>query len=788
VEGVKLPHSSDACDRRVGLHTAFVWSGERSLSGFVVDPSDLARKFVVELLIDGLSVKVVRADEFAHELVRQNIGDGCYGFSFFLRDELVNGALVAEARIANLGTIVGSPIVFNGPPRIGRSTPVGGSVRWLGGLRFSGWVAENTDEPAIDVVVDGVLVTQVEASGWTHIGADPEIACAVRAFGFHLPEKFADGRARRVAVVKRNGDNLLGSPLTFVAFAGGLANMLAAPSALESERLRAEQFDRLVPMSLPLSEYRVWCERFPLRRLGPGTMRAAVAMVGAGNIDVTLASLHQQTQHQWMAASFPEAAELNDFDPELVKEFLNRDAADSDFVVFALSGTALAPTALERIAAAFVKFDRAQAVYGDIDFAGAETSVWPLAFPAFDYERLLEQGYCAHCFALRRVIAERALASGASDLYRLFNCIFDHVTTSVQDVVHVPGAIAALPEFDLNTRRPTLAAATRTHLIARGIVPQITPVASGVMPAVRVSRPADSEKTTIIIPTRNRRKLLQNCFESIQPAVKKRATEIIVVDNDSSDADTLEYLAALDGKLARVMRVTGEFNFARLNNIAAHAATGDSLCLLNNDIQALDGHWLDEMLGRLAGVDVGAVGALLMWPSGIVQHGGVVLGPGFAATHAFNDRISGDVGYCDLLCVAHECSCVTAACLVTRRTDYLAVGGMDELRFPVNFNDVDYCLKLRGGGKRIVFTPHAKLLHLESASRGNDKARDSSGRFERELQNLRTKWGDVLVADSYYNPMLSLDPIPFSALAWPPREMEPRLVTRPKPVLAPPGI
>ena len=357
-------------------------------------------------------------------------------------------------------------------------------------------------------------------------------------------------------------------------------------------------------------------------------------MVGAGNIDVTLESLHKQTQHRWVAASFPEAAELNDFDPKLMKEFLDGDAANSDFVVFALSGTTLTATALERIAAAFVKFGHAHAAYGDLDIIGSDNSVWPLAFPAFDYERLLEQGYCAHFFALRRGIAERALASGASDLYRLFNCTFDHVTTSVQDVVHVPGAIAALPEFELNTRRPTLAAATRAHLKARGIAAQVTPAPSGVMPAVRVSRPADSEKTTVIIPTRNRRKLLQDCLESIQPAVKKRATEIIIVDNDSSDAETLEYLAALDRNLARVMHVAGQFNFARLNNIAAHAATGDSLCLLNNDIKALDGNWLDEMLGRLTGEDVGAVGALLMWPSGIVQHGGVVLGPGFATRKA----------------------------------------------------------------------------------------------------------------------------------------------------------
>ena len=156
--------------------------------------------------------------------------------------------------------------------------------------------------------------------------------------------------------------------------------------------------------------------------------------------------------------------------------------------------------------------------------------------------------------------------------------------------------------------------------------------------------------------------------------------------------------------------------------------------------------------------DVGAVGAMLVWPSGIVQHGGVVLGPSFAAMHAFNDRIESDGGYGDLLRVAHECSAVTAACMLTRRRDYLAVGGMDEVRFPVNFNDVDYCLKLRAQGKRVVFTPHAKLLHHELASRGIATAAVHKERFDRELQNLRTKWGSVLAADPYYSPLLSLDP------------------------------
>jgi len=194
------------------------------------------------------------------------------------------------------------------------------------------------------------------------------------------------------------------------------------------------------------------------------------------------------------------------------------------------------------------------------------------------------------------------------------------------------------------------------------------------------------------------------------------------------------------------------------------------------------------MLGRLAERDVGAVGALLLWPSGVVQHGGVVLGPGFAALHAFNDRMQGDPGYADLLRVAHEYSAVTAACLLIRRQDYLAVGGMDDLHFPVNFNDVDLCLKLRAAGKRIVFTPHARLLHQESASRGDDAAPDRAARFARELGALRARWGDVLANDPYYNPILSLDPVPFSALAWPTRDCSPRLPLAPVASEIPPGF
>jgi O-antigen biosynthesis protein len=196
--------------------------------------------------------------------------------------------------------------------------------------------------------------------------------------------------------------------------------------------------------------------------------------------------------------------------------------------------------------------------------------------------------------------------------------------------------------------------------------------------------------------------------------------------------------------------------------------------LLNNDVEALEAGWLDAMVDRMTESDVGAVGATLLWPSRIVQHAGVVLGMNFAAVHAFNERINGDPGYADLLNVSHECSAVTGACLLTRRRLLIDCGGLDGVHFPVNFNDVDFCLKLRASGLRIIVTPDAKLLHRESASRGSEGSPDERKRREWEVEHLRSVWGEALMNDPYYSPMLGLDGAPFSALAWPPRSRDPR--------------
>jgi len=769
----KIEHRATGPD--TGLQTSFELLNASVFVGSVADPARPTERFTVELLVDGLVIMTAYADHDVQQAAKHRIGDGCHGFAFQVPQAVIENAVVAEARVANLGIAVGSPVWLN--PLRDQPTLATDHFRWLGGLRFSGWVADESRKVVhLSVAVDGAQILQVSTFGWAQADDDVSKDRPARSFDFHLPERFADGCVRWVNVLKDTGEALSDGPLPFVAFPDGLAAAINGFAELESERLRGEMYDHLIPMSLPMSQYEPWQQRFPLPAAPASSRHCAIVLTGQGPIEATLDSLESQTHGLWAACALDDS-EPTAFEASAASTFLSEDAPDSDVVVFALAGTVFEPNALRRILQAFNDLEEAVAVYGDVNVLAADGGVWPLAFPAFDYERLLEQGYCAHLFALRRDIAEDLLAASPSNLYRLFNALFDQGLLNAAQVIHLPGALGTLPPFDRSIASAELREATELHLKRRKITATVTLSAPGVFPSVRVRRETADGRTTIIIPTRDRLDLLRDCLTSIQPAAAKSGADILIVDNDSTDRATLDYLAKIaksNAKGTRVVRVPGPFNYAKLNNIAAQATQSEYLCLLNNDIQAQDPNWLEEMLSRIAEPDVAAVGALLKWPSGVVQHGGVVLGPNFAATHAFNDRLADDPGYGDLLRVAHECSAVTAACLVTRRRDYLDVGGMDEVRLAVSFNDVDYCLRLREAGKRIIFTPHAKLTHLESASRGHDSRRDRSARFGRELQVLRSRWGQVLIDDPYYNPTLSLDAVPFSALAWPPRSLRPR--------------
>ena len=270
----------------------------------------------------------------------------------------------------------------------------------------------------------------------------------------------------------------------------------------------------------------------------------------------------------------------------------------------------------------------------------------------------------------------RAAKAGASDLFAVYLHVVAEAAGARGAAVAAPGFSARVPRLDLDDSSRRLARASERYLKSRGVKASVSPgQGMRILPAARVRRAAAALSVSVIIPTRDRVDLLRRCIDSIAPALAEVEAEVIIVDNGSTDPATLAYLDASARTGARIIRDSGSFNYARLNNRAAQAAVGDVLVLLNNDIEALDDDWLAEMLSCIAEADVGAVGAKLLWPSRIVQHGGVTLGVNLGAAHAFNDVMDGAPGYADLLCVAREVSAVTAACLLTRRTHFEAVGG-----------------------------------------------------------------------------------------------------------------
>ena len=331
-----------------------------------------------------------------------------------------------------------------------------------------------------------------------------------------------------------------------------------------------------------------------------------------------------------------------------------------------------------------------------------------------------------------------------------------------------PGQIRHLP-FILYHRRnqePAIGiekTVLEEHLSRIGVSATVVPMAGNSGCLIRYALPDPAPLVSVIIPTRDGRDLLRRCIDSVRNLSSYPRYEIVVVDNQSSDPATLHYLE----ELARtpgvsVLRYDQPFNYSAINNFAARHAQGKVLCLLNNDTEVISPDWLEEMVGHLCQKQVGVVGVKLLYPDGRVQHGGDVVGVGGCANHLHSMIGRNEPGYCNRALLAQDLSAVTAACLVTWRELYLELGGLNAHDLPVTFNDVDYCLRVREAGQRVVWTPHAELYHHESASRGHDKTPEQSRRAAAEVKYKRRRWKKMMNHDSAYNPNLSQERADFS--------------------------
>ncbi len=269
-----------------------------------------------------------------------------------------------------------------------------------------------------------------------------------------------------------------------------------------------------------------------------------------------------------------------------------------------------------------------------------------------------------------------------------------------------------------------------------------------------------SPKISIIIANKDHVNDLKRCITSVIEKSTYENYEIIVVENNSTEAETFTYYEELrENERIKVVTFEGRFNYSAVNNLGAANASGEYIILLNNDTQVITVNWIEEMLMYAQREDVGAVGAKLYYADKTIQHAGVVLALGAHRTagHSHYGQHRDNLGYMGRLCYAQNVSAVTGACLMVKKSIFDIAGGLDE-NFAVSLNDVDFCLKLRQRGYLNVFTPFAELYHYESVSRGLDDRGEKAERYNEESERFRKKWKEALEeGDPYYNPNFSLD-------------------------------
>lgn len=306
----------------------------------------------------------------------------------------------------------------------------------------------------------------------------------------------------------------------------------------------------------------------------------------------------------------------------------------------------------------------------------------------------------------------------------------------------------------------TRAVALHRPLVARTTEARLPPYMTDWLEACAAAWPINQPAVgpilgtaSILIPTRDRLELLRACIDSLTPTLPP-GTELIVIENDSREPETLAYLDAFAGRTGcKVVPVEGAFNFSRLCNLGVRQAKGDVLVFLNNDTTVVTPDWLATLTRFARKAEIGAVGARLLYPSGRVQHAGVVLGIGGYAGHVDLCLAGDSDGTFGRARANHGITAVTGACLAVERAKFEAVGGFDEVNLPVDLNDIDLCLRLTAAGWRTMLAADAVLVHHESASRGRTCA---TPRYAGERAYFAARWQAERRNDPLYHPALSL--------------------------------
>ena len=430
-----------------------------------------------------------------------------------------------------------------------------------------------------------------------------------------------------------------------------------------------------------------------------------------------------------------------------------------EYIVFLHLNDQLATDALYRIAEAVNAQPDVTLLYSDEDSRNRwGRRVEPRFKPDWSPHLLRSHNYIGHLLVMKATLIEAVgglphTFSAAHEYDLILRAVEPLPPTHIYHIrrvlYHRRRATQSDKALLANDERASVAQrAVENHLQRCGIEATVAPIfAHPGLHRLKYPLPSDC-RVSVIVPTRDRLELLQPCVTGVLEETDYPNLELIILDNGSVEPATQGYLAAISQRPnVQVIGVDAPFNFSALCNLGARAASGDLLCFLNNDIKITQAGWLRELATLASQPEVGAVGPLLRYPDGRIQHMGIRLDTLFPQLIG-DGKAEAELQSSGILHTVRNVAAVTGGCLVTRRAVLTAVGGFDEA-LAVAYNDVDLCLSLRRAGYWIVWTPFAELVHLLSATRTLERTAQAQARFVQEIRHLRHKWPQLSAQDPF---------------------------------------
>ncbi len=676
------------------------------------------------------------------------------------------------------------------------------------------------------VTANGTRVAQIKADRYRGdvaavLGGDPNCG-----FELILPNAFRRGGQQTFRFVITPDDvELAGSPLTTTLVDDQLeAKLIEIQTKVdrlysEINRLRTDVSDVVPKPSFNLGDYDRWARRYYDRlRARVATERAQDAPDAPQPLvsilvptykpmmsDFTAAvdSAIAQTYRNWELIIVDDGAKSAEI-AERIQQYCAQDsrircitlkknrgisgatnagleAVRGEYVAFFDHDDLLVDVAIEMMVRAAQRTG-ARMLYSDedkIDQAGYFLE--PNLKPDYNYRYLLGCNYICHLLfvrsdVLRKVGELRATYDGAQD-HDLILRLVEEIPAS--EIHHIPEVLyhwRKTPNstaVNIGNKGYAIDAGVRAvgdHLARRGIKAKVNSIRGLTLYGINWQQ-RKQPHVSIIIPFKDQIDITQRCVDALLTFTDYKAFDIVLVNNWSITRDAEAFCRRMD-KLdrVRVLTVEEDFNYSRLNNLACADNKADLFFFMNNDVFVQDKDWLRTIVGEmLSSPDIAVVGGKFLYPNDTIQHAGVVVGPAGVAAHVHRGAPLTDYGYIGRAMLSHDVSVVTAAGMLVRASVFREVGGFDEEKLKVAYNDVDFCLKVGEAGYRIVWCAEFVAYHHESLSRGSDDRPEHEARFRAETETMQERWGrnPRYLRDPFYNKHFTVDRQPFFDLVDP---------------------